>query len=66
MDEASARLGELVAEAKMRALQLRVDDRDEEAREVEKLVERWEPVARGELFPYGRVSVLPSWPNWWN
>jgi thiamine monophosphate synthase len=66
MDEAKARLVELVAEAKMRALQLRIDDRDDEALEVEKLVERWEPVARGELFPYGAVSVLPSGPNWWN
>jgi hypothetical protein len=66
MDEAKARLVELVAEAKMRAIQLRIDDRDEEALEVEKLVPWWEPVARGEMFPYGKVSVLPSWPNWWN
>lgn len=66
MDEESASLAELVAEARLRARQLRIDDRDDEAREVEKLVERWAPVARGEVFPYGRVSVLPSGPNWWN
>jgi hypothetical protein len=66
MDEASAGLAELVAEARERARQLRADGRIEEAREVEKLVQRWEPVVRGELLPYGAVSVLPSWPNWWN
>ena len=66
MDEASARLVELMAEARERARQLRAEDRADEALEVEKLAERWDRVAQGELFPSGAVSVLPSEPNWWN
>jgi hypothetical protein len=66
MNEARAKLAGLVAEAREHARQLRAEDRIDEALEAEKLAQRWGPVARGELFPYGKVSVLPSWPNWWN
>ena len=47
--------------ARTRAEQLRAEDHAKEELEVEKLAQRWEPVARGELFPYGAVSVLSPW-----
>ena len=51
--EETSNLAELMAEARERVRQLRAEGRVEEARRVETLANRWEPIARGELFPYG-------------
>ncbi len=64
--EETSNLAELMAEARERIRQLRAEGRADEARRVEMVANRWEPIARGELFPHGAVSVLRSDPNWWN
>ena len=66
MAEASARLVELVAEgsrASQAAPRRGSCRRGAGGRETGGTVG---PVARGELFHYGVVSVFPSEPNWWN
>lgn len=66
MDEEPSGLADLLAEVRERANQLRTEGRTDEARDLERLADHWEPVARGQMFPYGAVNVLPSGPNWWN
>ena len=51
MAEASARLVELVAEARERARQLRAEDHAKEQLEVEKLAERWGLSPGASCFP---------------